>query len=143
MAKKQSVNAFWTVVKRVALGGVLTALISLLVALGLRLVGSVVGFGTGPDDMMNLTIYGFVVGCVCWGIRAKPISAAIVTGLTSALLVTTVLIGLSLVSGHAHPRLGSIVAVAASIYGLAGAISGYFSGVCYLYTKKNYALILL
>jgi hypothetical protein len=142
MAKK-SENGFRTAIKRVAIGGVLTALISLLIASVFRAVGSVVGFGTGPDDMMNLTVYGFVVGCVCWGIRAKPTSAAIVTGLTSALLVTTILIVLSLMSAHTHPRLPSIVAIAAFVYGIIGAVSGYSSGYCYLYTKKNYEMILL
>ena len=140
MAKEHRENRFRAAIKRVAIGGVFTSGISILIALGFRMVGGVVGFGTGPDDVLNLTLYGFIVGCVCWGMRANPISAAVVTGLTSALLVTIALIVLSIISGQAHPRLASIVAIAAAVYGTIGLVSGYASGCLYVYTKQNYEM---
>ncbi len=144
MARQKSENGFWNAVKRVAIGGVLTFLTTLLIAMAFKAFGGLVGLGIGPDDVMNLSIYGFVVGCVCWGIRAKPIPAAIATGLTSGVVIVILVLVLGTVFSSArNPHLLSKAAMAATVYGIIGAASGFSSGCCYLYTKRNYEAVLL
>ena len=127
---------------RGAAGGISNAVIAGLVTGIYAIVGHIIGFGTGPKDIEALAIYGFVVGCFCWGLRLGPKPAGFLAGTVSSLLITAVMIYISIYSDD-HPNPVLLILHAVPIYGSSAGISAWIGGMLYTRAAPLFNVVLI